>query len=160
MRTSLLAGHQITAVVPCFNEEDCISSAHREISSVLAEFDDYEIVFVDDGSTDGTFAQIRELAAADPHVRYLSFMRNFGLEAAFSAGFRYARFPWTVQFDADLQSPPTELPKLFHVALDGYDAVFARRINRNDPWYRTVGSNLQHWLARRAFGIELPHRGS
>lgn len=160
MAATLMAEHRISAVVPCFNEEECVRRAYDEISAVLSAFEDYEIVFVDDGSTDATLSLIRELADADPRVRYLSFTRNFGLEAAFGAGFRYARHPWTVQFDADLQSPPGELPKLFAKALEGYDAVFAMRIARDDPWHRRVGSNLQHWLARRVFGIELPHRGS
>jgi glycosyltransferase involved in cell wall biosynthesis len=156
----MLAAHEITAVVPCYNEEECLRRAHAEISEALTPFADHEIVYVDDGSTDGTLAIIRELADRDPRVRYLSFTRNFGLEAAFSAGFRYARHPWTVQFDADLQSPPSELPRLFGKALEGYDAVFAMRVQRNDPWHRRVGSQAQHWLARRVFGIELPHRGS
>ncbi len=160
MAQTMLAAHEITAVVPCYNEEECLRRAHAEISEALAPFGDHEIVYVDDGSTDGTLAIIRELAACDDRVRYLSFTRNFGLEAAFSAGFRYARHPWTVQFDADLQSPPSELPRLFHKALEGYDAVFAMRVERNDPWHRRVGSQAQHWLARRVFGIELPHRGS
>jgi glycosyltransferase involved in cell wall biosynthesis len=159
--TSLpLSAHRITAVVPCFNEEDCLPRAYAEISEVLAMFADYEIIFVDDGSTDRTLELIKRFAAQDPRVRYLSFTRNFGLEAAFSAGFRYAQFPWTVQFDADLQSPPSELPKLMAKALEGYDVVFAMRIQRRDPAYRRWGSNLQHWMARRVFGIQLPRRGS
>lgn len=160
MRSHMPGDHRITAVVPCFNEEECLPQAYREISAVLSSFADHEIVFVDDGSTDGTLALMKELASSDPRVRYISFTRNFGLEAAFSAGFRYARHPWTVQFDADLQSPPTELPKLFDKALEGYDVVFAMRMRRRDPWYRRWGSRLQHWLAERVFGIELPYRGS
>lgn len=160
MTSLLLNTHHISAVVPCYNEEDCLPRAYAEISDVLAEFGEYEMIFIDDGSTDGTLDLIKQFAATDPRVRYLSFTRNFGLEAAFSAGFRYARYPWTVQFDADLQSPPTELPKLMAKSLEGYDVVFAMRIQRRDPWYRRWGSDLQHWLARRVFNIELPRRGS
>lgn len=151
---------EISAVVPCFNEEECLETAYLEITAQLERFREYEIVFVDDGSTDRTLEIVQSIAAADPRVVYLSFTRNFGLEAAFTAGYRYARFPWIVQFDADLQSPPAELPALMSRAVEGFDVVFAMRVQRQDPLWRRWGSLAQHWVAGRVFGIELPYRGS
>jgi hypothetical protein len=149
----------ITAVVPCYNEIEAIDRAYREIRAALRDYD-AELLFVDDGSTDGTLERIRQLAERDPAVRYLALARNFGQEAAFSAGFKYASKPWTVQLDADLQWPPAEIPALLVKALEGYDAVFAVRERRQDPWLRRAGSSAQHWLARRVLGIELPRGAS
>ena len=150
----------ITAMVPCYNEELCIEQAYREISAVMAGFAEYEILFVDDGSGDRTLELIKSFAAADSRVRYLAFARNFGLEAAFSAGFKYAAHRWTVQLDADLQSPPAEIPKLVAKALEGYDIVFGIRMRRQDPWFRRWGSSGLSLVARRLLAIDLPLRAS
>jgi glycosyltransferase involved in cell wall biosynthesis len=146
----------LTAVVPCFNEGDGIARAYEELAAELERYD-AEILFVDDGSADGTLEVIRSLAATDARVRYISFTRNYGLEAAFGAGFRYAGKPWIVQLDADLQSPPRELHRLLARAVEGgYDVVFGIRRDRKDPWARRVASRVQHWVARRLLGIEIP----
>lgn len=150
----------ITAMVPCYNEIDCVERAYREIRAELARYDDVELLFVDDGSTDGTLDAIKGFAAEDSRVKYISFARNFGLEAAFSAGFKYASKPWTVQFDADLQSPPHEMHRLVDKALEGYDVVFAVRENRQDPWHRRLGTWAHQTIARRWLGIELPQGAS
>jgi polyisoprenyl-phosphate glycosyltransferase len=149
----------LTVVVPCLNEEDNVEPAYREIITELGQYDDLEVLFVDDGSTDGTLARIRALAADDPAVSYLSFTRNFGLEAAFSAGYRYARHPWVLHLDADLQFPPAEAHKLVSRAQQGYDAVFGVRVGRQDRWFRKVASTLHERIAR-VLGIELPPGGT
>ncbi|MGN9838479.1 glycosyltransferase family 2 protein [Nonomuraea sp. H19] len=146
----------ITAMIPCYNEIDCVERAYQEIRAELERYEDVELLFIDDGSTDGTLDAIKRFAAAEPRVKYLSFARNFGLEAAFSAGFKYASKPWTVQFDADLQSPPHELHRLVEKALEGYDVVFAVRENRQDRWYRRLGTWAHQMIAQRWLGIELP----
>jgi glycosyltransferase involved in cell wall biosynthesis len=146
----------LTAVVPCFNEEDSIAAAYAEIVADLGRYD-LEVLFVDDGSTDATLDRIREIADADPRVAWLSFARNFGFEAAFSAGYRYASKPWIAHLDADLQFPPAEVHRLVdRVRASGDDAVFGVRAHRDDPWYRTLGARAYHALARRALGIEIP----
>ncbi|TMR93602.1 glycosyltransferase family 2 protein [Nonomuraea basaltis] len=147
-------------MIPCYNEIACIERAYREIQCELVAYDDVELLFIDDGSTDGTLDAIKGFAAEDPLVKYISFARNFGLEAAFSAGFKYASKPWTVQFDADLQSPPQEMHRLVDKALEGYDVVFAVRENRQDPWYRRLGTRGHQTIARRWLGIELPQGAS
>jgi glycosyltransferase involved in cell wall biosynthesis len=150
----------LTVVVPCLNEADNVERAYREIVDELSRYDGLEVLFVDDGSTDDTLDRVRALAAADPAVSYLSFTRHFGLEAAFSAGFRYARHPWVLQLDADLQFPPAEAHKLIARARAGFDAVFGVRVDRRDPWSRRAASRLHELVARRLLRIELPPGGT
>jgi hypothetical protein len=147
---------ELTAIIPCLNEGDNVGRVYAEIKRELARYGEVELLFVDDGSTDDTLACIKRLAELDPNVRYLSFSRNFGYEAAFSAGFRYSRSTWTIQFDADLQAPASEAHKLIAKALEGYDAVFSARQRRRDPLHRRAGSGLLNWLATRALAIEMP----
>nr|BFE56200.1 glycosyltransferase family 2 protein [Dactylosporangium thailandense] len=146
----------LTVVVPCLDEEENIVPVYEEIVTELAGFDDLEILFVDDGSTDETLDRIRSLAARDRRVSYLSFTRNFGVEPAFSAGYRYARNDWILHLDADLQFPPAEGRRLIETARTGYDAVFGIRVDRKDRWSRRVSSKIHDLIARRLLGIELP----
>ena len=150
----------LTVVVPCYNEGAQVEVAQRALSEALEGLPEVEFLFVDDGSTDETLAFIKGLAAADPRVSYLSFTRNFGLEAAQTAGFRYARMPWCAQVDADLQAPPEEIRTLLKKAAEGYDVVFGVRRDRQDPWYRKAGSTGQQWIARRLLRIDVPKGAS
>ncbi|HEY9389211.1 MAG TPA: glycosyltransferase family 2 protein [Mycobacteriales bacterium] len=145
----------ITVVVPCHNEADNVEDAYRAVVAALADHD-LDLLFVDDGSTDGTLSILRRIADTDPRMRYLSFTRNFGFEAAFSAGFRYAGAPWVLQLDADLQFPPTEARKLISRACDGYDAVYGVRENRDDPVIRRYASRFYHFVGERVLGIRIP----
>lgn len=146
----------LTAVLPCYNEGAQVDRAYDTVIKALARLGELELLLIDDGSTDDTLARIKSLAAADERVHYLSFTRNFGLEAAQSAGFRYARHQWSVQLDADLQSPPSEVWRLLAKAAEGYDVVFGVREHRRDPWPRRLGSAGTHWIGHRLLGIELP----
>lgn len=146
----------LTAVLPCYNEGEQVDRAYETVIHALARLGELELLIIDDGSTDDTLTRIKSLAATDPRVHYLSFTRNFGLEAAQSAGFRYARQPWSVQLDADLQSPPGEVWPLLAKAAEGYDVVFGVREHRQDPWLRRLGSAGTHWIGHRVLGIELP----
>ncbi|MFG2005179.1 glycosyltransferase family 2 protein [Spirillospora sp. NPDC048911] len=146
----------LTVVVPCFNEGVQTETAHRELTGALGGIEPLEILFVDDGSTDDTLDRIRGLAERDPRVRYVSFTRNFGLEAAQAAGFAYAGQPWCAQIDADLQAPPEEIPNLLEKAAEGYDVVFGIRRDRKDPPLRRFGASAQQWTARRLLAIDIP----
>lgn len=146
----------LTVVVPCLDEAENIGPVYEEIVAELAGYDDLEILFVDDGSTDATLEHIRSLAARDDRVSYLSFTRNFGVEPAFSAGYRYARNDWILHLDADLQFPPAEGRRLIETARTGYDAVFGIRVDRKDRWSRRVSSAVHDLIARKLLGIELP----
>src|SRR4051812_47215553 len=119
----------ITAIVPCLNEQENLDHVCWAIRNALGSTCDLEILFIDDGSSDGTLSRIKALAIADPRVGYISFSRNFGLEAAFSAGFKYAHKDWIIQFDADMQFHPQEAHKLITKAMEGYDVVFGIRPN-------------------------------
>ena len=149
------SGFGLTVVIPCYDEGESIVPAYAEIVSELGGYD-LELLFVDDGSSDETLSRIRELAAIDPRVQYVSFARNFGFEAAFSAGYRYANRPWIVHLDADLQFPASQVHLLVQRALAGDDAVFGIRSSRRDPWHRRLGARLYHALGRRVLGIEMP----
>lgn len=149
-----------SVVVPCFNEEENIKPLYHRVCRQLSKFGEFEIIFIDDGSHDQTLAIIKALTTQDKQVRYLSFSQNFGLEAAFRAGFKYATKQWIIQLDADLQSPPEEIPKLIDQAQQGYDIVFARRKNRQDSLLKKWGSTSQHFIASYIFKIKMPHGAS
>jgi hypothetical protein len=146
----------LSVVIPCFNEVDNVDHVCAEVLSEL-DRQDLELIFVDDGSTDGTLDAIKRLASADPRVHYISFTRNFGFEAAFSAGYRYARRPWILHLDADQQFPAAEAHRLIEVAAQGcYDAVFGVRNDRKDALTRRLGTGAFHFVAARILRIELP----
>ncbi|MFI6318244.1 glycosyltransferase family 2 protein [Nonomuraea sp. NPDC050556] len=144
----------LSVVIPCFNEADNIPHVYAEVVAEFGEHD-LELVFVDDGSTDGTLEALKKLAESDPRVQYISFTRNFGFEAAFSAGYLYAGRDWILHLDADQQFPAAEGRRLFEVAQEGYDAVFGVRVDRDDPWVRRAGSAAFHALSRW-LRIEVP----
>lgn len=150
----------LSVVIPCFNEEAVLESTLDEVLVELGDLDlDLEIVCVDDGSSDGTLEVLRRRAEQDRRIHYLSFTRNFGIEAAFSAGYAHASKPWLVHLDADGQFPPSEVRRMV-AASAGMDAVFGVRRQRNDPWLRRAGSWLNQFVARRLLGIELPARAT
>lgn len=124
----------ISLVVPSYNEQETVPRFYEEASRVMAEIPSatFEFVFVDDGSTDGTLAEIHRLRERDPRVRYVSFSRNFGKEAAILAGMRYARGDYVAIMDADLQDPPRLLPEMYRaVTEEGFDCVATRRRTRS-----------------------------
>ena len=130
----------LSIIVPCFNEEQTIMLFYHEIKKVMLPSDmDFEILFVDDGSSDGTINLIKELAKKDACVKYLSFARNFGKESAMYAGLCNAKGDYVTVMDADLQDPPSLLPKMIAMLESGeYDSVATRRIDRKgDPQIRS-----------------------
>jgi glycosyltransferase involved in cell wall biosynthesis len=128
----------LTAILPCYNEGAQVETAYRSVTAELGSIENLELLFIDDGSTDDTLERIKRLAATDPRVHYISFARNFGLVAAITAGYRYARQPWSVQLDL----------------------VFGIRRVRHDPWPRRAGAAGTHWVARNWLGIEVPNGAS
>lgn len=124
----------ISIVVPSYNEQEALGHLFAEVSQVVAEMPsvEMEIVFVDDGSTDDTLAVVRRLREADPRVRFVSFSRNFGKEAAILAGLKHARGDYVVLMDADLQDPPSLIPRMYAAVVDGgFDCAAARRTSRD-----------------------------
>ena len=123
----------ISVVVPCYNEQGALPFYYdkmKEVMALLSELS-FEIIIVDDGSTDGTLEAAKQLAKSDERIRYISFSRNFGKEAAMYAGLKNASGKYTAIMDADLQDPPDMLPEMYRVITEeGYDAVGTRRVTR------------------------------
>ncbi|MFD0456902.1 glycosyltransferase family 2 protein [Streptomyces violaceoruber] len=121
----------ISIVAPCYNEEDVIERFHAAVQKVADDLlplgHDMEFVYVDDGSRDRTLTLLEQLAEHDPRVRYVSFSRNFGKEAALLAGLRHASGDSVVVMDADLQHPPELIGRMVELRDEGYDQVLARR---------------------------------
>ncbi len=139
----------LSVVIPAYNEAPNVEPCYRELVEVLAsDGRSFEVVFVDDGSTDGTDETIRRLARADPRVRLLRLRRNAGQTAALDAGFRAARGAVVVTMDADLQNDPRDIPKLL-AALPGQDAVCGWRVERHDPWTKRLASRVANRVRDR-----------
>jgi glycosyltransferase involved in cell wall biosynthesis len=143
-------------LLPCFNEIGNVTAAVAEArAAAAAAARHFEIIVVDDGSTDGTGAVARELAAADPCVRLLVHERNRGYGAALRTGIAAVRMPWLLLTDADLQFDLMQLREVTPLT-QGYDLILGRRTPRRDPLYRRVYGHTWNWLVRRA--LELPVR--
>jgi glycosyltransferase involved in cell wall biosynthesis len=136
-------------VIPVYNERDNLAVLHGEITDVLKSIGDaYEILFVDDGSTDGSDVVLRALRAGDPRVRVLTFARNAGQSAAMDAGFKSASGDVVITLDADLQNDPSDIPRLVE-ALSGWDAVVGVRRERRDNLVRRVSSKVANYVRNR-----------
>lgn len=139
----------LSLIIPCYNEQEALPIFYKEVSRVLAQMDcRAEIIFVNDGSTDGTLEMLRDLGAQDERIRYLSFSRNFGKEAAMYAGFCNVSGDYVAVMDADLQDPPALLPQMLELLKSGgYDSVATRRKDRKgEPPVRS-------WFARQFYRL-------
>lgn len=149
----------ISVVVPCYNEEEVLPLFYSEITRVAGLMPDYafEFLFVDDGSKDGTLRVLKELAAGDERVKYLSFSRNFGKEAAMYAGFSKAKGDYVSLMDADLQDPPALLPEMVKaIEEEGYDSVATRRVTRKgEPPIRSFFARQFYRLMRHISKTEI-----
>lgn len=159
--TPQLAPCTLSILVPAFNEQDNVGLLYARLTKTLAEYGKtYEILFVEDGSTDRTFSILKELYAGDPNVRIIRFARNFGQQMAIMAGLRYARGHVVVLIDADMQSQPEEIPLLVDTLAQGYDIVYGVRRARRDPLWRKLGSRFVSYLLYRLTGINVPDSAS
>jgi len=141
----------LSLVIPLFNEEAVLPLLIERLDGVLARLDcDAEVVFVDDGSRDGTLALVRQIAARDPRCRALSFSRNFGHQAAITAGLDVAAGDAVVIMDADLQDPPEILARMLQLYREGYDVVSAQRVGREgDGWWKRATASAFYWIMRK-----------
>lgn len=150
----------VSVVVPLFNEADNVLDLHRELTASLATLGrSYEILLVDDGSTDGTRERLLALEARDPQVRVLLLRRNFGQTAAFSAGFDHARGDVVITTDGDLQNDPADIPRLLAKLEEGFDMVCGWRRRRRDPPSRRLPSWFANRLISWATGVHLHDYG-
>ncbi|MGW6746067.1 glycosyltransferase family 2 protein [Streptomyces sp. NPDC055025] len=147
---------QVSIVVPCFNESEVIGTFHTALVTALEPTGQtFEICYVDDGSGDRTEQRLRELAGSDPRVRYTSFSRNFGKEAAMLAGLRMSRGEAVVLMDADLQHPPELVPRMLELHRHGYHQVVAQRDRAGEGVLRTALSRLYYRLVRRCMDVQV-----
>ncbi len=148
----------LSIVVPCYQEEASVPIFYEAVQAVAGQLPDVavEYVFVDDGSTDGTLAAIQALAAKDRAVRWLSFSRNFGKEAALYAGMEHAQGDLVAVMDVDLQDPPALLPELLSAIRDGWDCAAVRRVDRKgEPPIRSFFARQFYKLINRMSDTEI-----
>ncbi len=146
----------VSVVAPLLNEEDNIEPLYEQITQALSGIYDYEIIFVDDGSTDASFNILSRLQKADPHARVIRFRKNFGQTAAMSAGFAHARGDIIVAVDADLQNDPADIPRMIDKLNEGYDVVSGWRKKRHDKALtRRLPSRIANWLIAKITGVKL-----
>ena len=149
----------ISVVIPLYNEEESLPELTQWIERVMAENGfTYEIIFVNDGSSDGSMRVISELASRNPAIHAVSFARNYGKSPALNVGFRRAKGDVVITMDADLQDSPDEIPELYRmITSDGYDLVSGWKKKRYDPLSKTLPTKLFNATARRVSGIRNLH---
>jgi glycosyltransferase involved in cell wall biosynthesis len=143
--------HGISVVIPVYNEEDNVQLSYDELSGILKSMGEpYEVIFVDDGSTDATLERLWQVASGDPAVKILEFRRNFGQTAAMAAGFANTSFDIVVSLDGDLQNDPAEIPHMVAKLRQGYDLVAGWRQKRKDKF---LSRRLPSILANRLISL-------
>ncbi len=149
----------ISIVVPLYNEAESLPELQAWIERVMAANGfTYEVIYVNDGSTDGSWEVIRSLAASNPAVKGVAFRRNYGKSPALNTGFRKAQGDVVITMDADLQDSPDEIPELYRmITEDGYDLVSGWKRKRYDPLSKTIPTKLFNATARRVSGIHNLH---
>lgn len=147
----------LSVVVPVLDEEHSLEPLHARLDTVLKALAiPYEVIYVDDGSTDRSWEVLKRLAAAHVGVGVVRLRRNFGQASAMAAGFAHARYPIVATLDADLQNDPGDIPRLLAALDDDHDVVAGWRRVRRDPWLtRLVPSRIANWLIRAVTGVEL-----
>jgi glycosyltransferase involved in cell wall biosynthesis len=151
-----LAEVGISIVAPLFNEQDNLRPLYQQITETLTNKYNYELIFVDDGSTDSSFTVLTQLQKTDPKVRVIRFRKNFGQTAALSAGFANARGKIIVAIDADLQNDPADIPQLLAKLDEGFDVVSGWREKRHDNAItRLIPSVIANWLIAGITGVKL-----
>lgn len=147
---------RLSVIVLVYNEADSIAPLHQELSGVLEGLDiPYEILYIDDGSIDGSTETMTQLAVHDPHVRVVSFRRNFGQTAAVQAGIDNSRGDILLFMDGDMQNDPHDIPRLLDLIDEGNDVVSGWRKNREDDATRVLPSKVANWIIARVTGVPL-----
>lgn len=149
---------KLSVVVPCFNEQEAVPIFYNEVKKILVTLkEEYEIIFIDDGSSDKTLEEVKELSEKDKCVHYVSFSRNFGKEAAMYAGLKKATGDYVVIMDVDLQDPPSLIPEMLSAVCSGeFDSAATRRTNRKgEPPVRSMFARLFYKLMRYFSDIDI-----
>jgi len=151
----------VSVIVPLYNEEENVAECYHELSEVLRRHGyRYEILFIDDGSTDASIARLQQVAGEDACVRIVQFRRNFGQTAAMAAGLELSRYEVVVTLDGDLQNDPSEIPQMIAKLDEGYDLVAGWRKNRQDRFFsRKLPSKIANWVISRMTRVQLHDYG-
>ena len=151
----------LTVVIPVYNERENISYLYENLNKVLPTLDkDYEVILIDDGSTDGTFNELVKIHEQNSNYKIVKFRKNFGQTPAMSAGFDYANGEIIITLDADLQNDPQDIPLLIEKMNEGYDIVSGWRINRQDKAVsRKLPSKIANWLIAKLTGVRIHDYG-
>ena len=137
---------KLSIVIPVFNEEDSVEELYFQIKDSLKMESEYEIIFIDDGSSDNSKKNINDLINQDSNVRLISFYRNFGKSAALSEGFKHASGDIIITMDADLQDDPNEITNLINKLNEGFDLVSGWKKKRHDPWTKRLPSKVFNFV--------------
>lgn len=138
---------KFSVVIPLYNEVENLRVLHTRLTDVMSGLKEpYEIIYVDDGSTDGSFQTLKELHREDNRVKVISFTRNFGQHIAVTAGLDHSKGESVILMDADLQDKPEEIPKLLDKLREGYDIVYGHRSERQDSFFKKISSNVYLYL--------------
>src|SRR5262245_4506726 len=151
----------LSLVIPIKDEQDNVAALHERCTAAVAPLGrSYEIVLVDDGSVDGSFAALQRIAAGDPHVKVVRLKRNFGQSAAMQAGLDWSTGDVIITLDGDLQNDPADIPMMLAHLETGCDAVLGLRAKRQDNlWIRKIPSLLGNWLIRKVTGVKIKDLG-
>ncbi len=153
-------GPEVSVVVPLLNEQDNIGPLYEQITQILTGKYQYEIIFIDDGSSDNSFNILADLQKADNQMRVICFRKNFGQTSALSAGFTYAKGKIIVALDADLQNDPADIPDMIDKLNEGFDVVSGWRKKRHDNAItRLLPSKIANWVISRITGVKLHDYG-
>ena len=145
---------EVSVIIPLYNEEECVEELYRQVLSALKGLDKtWEVIFIDDGSTDETFAILSKCIVLDGRQHIIRFRRNFGQSAALAAGFDHASGAVLIPMDGDLQNDPSEIPKLLHYIDEGYDIASGWRKERQDSFFRRrlpsmIANRLISWVTQ------------
>lgn len=147
----------ISVVIPCYNEEKTVEILYKELDCMAKQMNyDFEFIFIDDGSTDNTLSVLLFLCKNDERLKYISFSRNFGKEAAIYAGFSKANGDYVVVMDADLQDPPKLLPEMMNYIKEGYDSVATRRVTRKgEPPIRSFFAHKFYKIINKISDVDI-----
>ena len=146
---------KISVVIPVYNEVESVEQLYKELIKVLSSFDSYQIIFVDDGSSDGSVNVIQEIVENDINTNIIQFHRNYGKSAALGEGFKNADGEYIVTMDADLQDDPKEVPNLIAKLEEGFDLVSGWKKDRKDPLSKKIPSKFFNFITRLFTGVKI-----